>query len=274
MISVGKFAQMCRVSVKTLRYYDQIGLLHPAYVDENSGFRYYQIDQLDDMVAISRYKRFGFSLSQIASLNLHDPGANREAIGRQKSILTSQLRHLQSALQELELELKQVERNGKLMNEQEKMIQVDLTTPEAMPALSHRETMSVDDFGRAFSHVMEQMHKLNLVPGINGTRYWDQEFDSANSDMEVFVLLPKDQNSQANTTIGGTLSAHAVHTGPYSTLDKTYAAITKWIYQNGYEIHGAPYELYTLNGYQNPDPAAWQTDIFFPVAKATPAKPE
>lgn len=268
MISVGKFAQMCRVSVKTLRYNDQIGLLHPAFVDENSGFRYYQIDQVDDMVAISRYKRFGFSLSQIAAMDLEDPGANREVLFEQKTILTSRLRQIHSALQELEMELKQAERKTQTMTEPMNSVKVDLTTPAEMPVLSHREMMSVDDFGRAFSRVMERMQKMHLIPGMNGARYWDQEFDRDRSDMEVFMILAPEQKEQADTAIGGTLSAHAVHTGPYSTLDKTYAAITKWIYQNGYEIDGAPYELYTVNGFQNPDPATWQTDIYFPVKKA------
>lgn len=68
MIPIGKFSRTCQVSVKTLRLYDQLGLLKPAYIDESNSYRYYEPDQLDTMIAIQRYKRFGFSLDEIKTM--------------------------------------------------------------------------------------------------------------------------------------------------------------------------------------------------------------
>ena len=68
MIPIGKFSRICQVSVKTLRLYDQIGILKSAYIDANSSYRYYEPDQLDTMIFIQRYKRFGFSLEEIKSM--------------------------------------------------------------------------------------------------------------------------------------------------------------------------------------------------------------
>ena len=50
-------------------------------------------------------------------------------------------------------------------------------------------------------------------------------------------------------------------------LDESYARLVKWIEENGYQTTGAPYELYVKNGYENPNPATWETDIYFPVEK-------
>ncbi len=45
MFKIGDFSKLSRVSVKTLRYYDKLGLLKPAHVDHFTGYRYYSADQ-------------------------------------------------------------------------------------------------------------------------------------------------------------------------------------------------------------------------------------
>jgi len=45
MFKIGDFSRISQVSVKTLRYYDEIGLLKPAHVDRFTGYRYYSVDQ-------------------------------------------------------------------------------------------------------------------------------------------------------------------------------------------------------------------------------------
>lgn len=49
MLQIGEFSRICQVSVKTLHHYDKIGLLAPAEVDRFTGYRYYQISQIDEM---------------------------------------------------------------------------------------------------------------------------------------------------------------------------------------------------------------------------------
>ena len=51
MLKIGEFSKLAKTTVKTLRYYDEIGLLKPVFVDDN-GYRYYIIDQLNDLLKI------------------------------------------------------------------------------------------------------------------------------------------------------------------------------------------------------------------------------
>ena len=67
LISIGQFSKICSVSVKTLRYYDEVDLLKPAKVDPLTGYRYYGKNQLNDMLTINRLKRYGFPLIEIKS---------------------------------------------------------------------------------------------------------------------------------------------------------------------------------------------------------------
>ena len=49
MLQIGEFSKICQVSVKTLHHYDKIGLLAPTEVDRITGYRFYQLEQIDTM---------------------------------------------------------------------------------------------------------------------------------------------------------------------------------------------------------------------------------
>ena len=65
MLSIGEFSKICGVSQKTLRYYDEIGLIKPHEINPNSNYRYYSIDQLENMLFIIKLKSYNFSLDEI-----------------------------------------------------------------------------------------------------------------------------------------------------------------------------------------------------------------
>jgi DNA-binding transcriptional MerR regulator len=66
MFSIGDFSRLARVSCRLLRYYDQIGLLRPALVDDATGYRSYSADQLPRLNRMLVLKELGFSLEEIA----------------------------------------------------------------------------------------------------------------------------------------------------------------------------------------------------------------
>jgi DNA-binding transcriptional MerR regulator/effector-binding domain-containing protein len=68
MLSIGEFARLGGVSVRTLRHYDEIGLLHPATVDPGTGYRGYSADQLGRLNRIVALKELGLSLTQARRL--------------------------------------------------------------------------------------------------------------------------------------------------------------------------------------------------------------
>jgi DNA-binding transcriptional MerR regulator len=68
MLKIGDFSRISQVSVKTLRYYDEIGLFRPAMVDRSTGYRYYSEEQLPQLNRILALKDLGLSLDQIARM--------------------------------------------------------------------------------------------------------------------------------------------------------------------------------------------------------------
>lgn len=68
MYKISEFVELCGVSAKLLRYYDSIGLLMPAVVAPNTGYRLYSAEQVLRFKRIALLKALGFTLHQIAQL--------------------------------------------------------------------------------------------------------------------------------------------------------------------------------------------------------------
>src|SRR5512140_443157 len=68
MFKIGEFSRLSRVSIRMLRYYDQLGLLKPSQTDRLTGYRYYSADQLPRLNRILALQDLGFSLEQIGGL--------------------------------------------------------------------------------------------------------------------------------------------------------------------------------------------------------------
>ena len=68
MLSIGEFSKICKVSTKTLRYYDEIGLINPSKINQENGYRYYSIEQLETMLFVNRLKQYNFSLEEIRAI--------------------------------------------------------------------------------------------------------------------------------------------------------------------------------------------------------------
>jgi DNA-binding transcriptional MerR regulator len=68
MLRIGEFSKIAQVSIKTLRYYDRLGLLKPAHIDRYNGYRYYNLYQLPRLNRILALKDLDFSLDQIQEL--------------------------------------------------------------------------------------------------------------------------------------------------------------------------------------------------------------
>ena len=77
MLRIGEFSRRGRVSVKALRHYEAFGLLRPGHVDVATGYRYYAMDQLDDLHRLMVLRALGLSLERIRQVLQDDPSPER-----------------------------------------------------------------------------------------------------------------------------------------------------------------------------------------------------
>jgi DNA-binding transcriptional MerR regulator len=103
MLRIGDFGRIARVSVQTLRHYDDLGLLKPVEVDAFTGYRYYAFDQLPRLHRILALKDLGLSLEEIAELMaLWDADECRPVATRLRDLVDDKIRATRARIVELE----------------------------------------------------------------------------------------------------------------------------------------------------------------------------
>ncbi len=114
MFKIGDFSRLTRVSLKTLRHYDEIDLFKPAFVDPFTEYRYYSFDQLPRLNRILALKGLGFSLDQIQQMLADDLKVEelRGMLRLRRTQLQREAAQAQEKLAQVEIRLRQIEREG------------------------------------------------------------------------------------------------------------------------------------------------------------------
>lgn len=266
MLTIGQMSKACSVTVKTLRHYDKIGLLRACEVDRFTGYRYYSEDQIGRMLLIDRLKRYGFSLSDIQGLmQISDPGEMERQLKRQRFRLERELEHLQITIRELNTHLDDFERTGDVMSYQNQY-EVVLKQSEEKALLTERHNMSVEEFGTYYSRIFQKIVQDQIEStGVTLAIYHDDEFDAAHSDVELAVEIT--DREKADCILESRLCATTIHRGAYSGLPDAYGKVFAWLKAEGYQLDGAPFEIYLKTAFDKLPPEEWETEIYFPVRR-------
>ncbi|GAB4117099.1 MAG: MerR family transcriptional regulator [Roseiflexaceae bacterium] len=270
MLKIGDFAKLARVSVRTLRYYDEIGLLVPDLVDQYSNYRYYAAAQLRRLNRIIALQDLGFSLEQIHELLRED-------------LPFEQLKGM--------LRLKQAEQQQRVQQEQERLARVaarlaQIEQEQNPPAydvvlkeIPSQLVASVRGFvpghqaiGMLFGELFQGLASYQTtgrVSGIPITIWHDDISDEQRMDAEALIALNQRLPPAGRMQIYETQPmqvASVVHHGSYQHLSAAYTAIVDWIEQQHYQIVGPNWEIYIHSAQPvRQDDPSYVTEILFPI---------
>lgn len=114
LLTIGKMAEMNRISIPTLRLYDKKGLLKPRYIDPESGYRYYDIHQNARLDMIAYMKELGMSLSEIYDVfQKKDVTVIEEVLTKKSKQIHEQMEKLQERKDSVERAIMSIERYRK-----------------------------------------------------------------------------------------------------------------------------------------------------------------
>lgn len=273
MLSIGEFSKICGVSTKTLRYYDEIGLINPDEINPENGYRYYSIRQLKKILFISRLKTYHFSLEEIKTILESEEDQAEELLG---SALQLKKRAIQEKLNAFEYTLKQMsndilslEKGISIMSYLDH-IEVQLVETQPLNILYIRQMLSSDDYaagyGKYFGRLYEKIavEKLTLL-GTPMTIYHSPEYNPAGNDTEF--AIPIKEAVKGTRDLPGGLCAKSVFKGAYAELTSVYARLGEWVVKEGYKLVKSPYEVYVTDPNQAAVPDDLVTEVYFPVKK-------
>jgi DNA-binding transcriptional MerR regulator len=273
MIRIGDFSKLSRVSVKTLRYYDEMGLLKPIEVDRFTGYRYYEFDQLPRLYRILALKDLGFSLEEIGHLLEGDLSTEqmRGMLKLRQAEIRQRVEDEAERLERVELWLREIEQEDSMSR-----YDVVIKKIEPIKVASVRGVVPTPPDQRSlWDELMRYLHETGArMAGTPMALYHDPEFKERNWGIEVCIPVVDETPSNGRIKVhdlpGVEKMACVVHTGPFATIGEAYDAIAKWIDQNGYHIVGPGRELNlrlpeTLGDQNDPNTV---NEIQFPVEKA------
>ncbi|MGE5072235.1 MAG: MerR family transcriptional regulator, partial [Anaerolineae bacterium] len=152
MFKIGEFSRLSRVSVRMLRYYDQLGLLKPSQTDPVTGYRYYSAEQLTRLNRILALQDLGFSLQQIGDL-LDEELPSAQLLGMLRLKRAEMEQAIQAGQQRLRrLEARMAQLDGASAG---RTYDIVLRSVEPQLVASARETVADDERIQAIFHEVE-----------------------------------------------------------------------------------------------------------------------
>jgi len=271
MIKIGDFSKLSYVSIKTLRYYDEMGLLKPISIDCETGYRYYAVSQLSRLNRILALKDLGFSLQQIGQV-LNEgisPEQLRGMLRLKRAELQQQIAGEQERLGRIEARLNTIDMEDTMPNYDVILKQVD-----AQLVAGVRETLaSYPEVGRLFSEIDDYLARIGVDGrSLTGVAIWhDDEHKTSDIDSEAVIYLkqplPADERVKVYELPAAAM-ASVVHKGSYNNFRYAYEALGRWIEANGYTVVGPNREVYLYCSQPvRQDDDSYVTEIQFPVAK-------
>ncbi|MCQ2329859.1 MAG: MerR family transcriptional regulator [Paludibacteraceae bacterium] len=269
-LKIGEFSRMMQVTIKTLRFYEQKGLLLPCQVDEWTGYRYYSIEQMQKLSSIREMQWLGFSLDEIKEMyeaELHEP--TDEQI-KEKLIQTErQIKELSA-------------RRAQLLNwkkSRKKIKTMDKFSIQRLPEIivaSHREVLrNYEAIGQMCVNVIApEMLRLGckcLQPGYCFSVEHNDSYQPENVDIEYCEQVEemgKDSSIIQFKRLPEVPTALCMkHYGTYDRFYESYVEVFKYIEQHGYKVVGRPRCCYVDGIWNQEDPEKWLSIIQVPVEK-------
>ena len=273
LLPIGRFAQLTGLTVRAVRHYGELGLLQPAYVDPDTGYRYFAAEQVAEAEAIRRLRFLELALDEIREiLEDGDPSFTHERLVRHRAKMAELAATTEQILATLQ----------RIIEGREKLVphtpdirsEVEIKDVPAQPVLLIRERAPQERLSEvipaAFNDIAAYLHERGLEavgPPVTVCPFADEEgmVDIENC-WPVAASIPGRGRIESATLPACTVLTYR-HRGHYQGLDRSYRALLALIEREALTTTAPPREIYWTDPEELPDPADWVTEIQFPIVR-------
>lgn len=266
MLRIGEFSKLTKTTIKALRYYDELGILKPAFVDGETLYRYYTEVQIEIAQRIQMYKSAGLSCKDIAKIFKGE--ANIDCL---LSLRKKELEILKTDL------VRKIENINRLVNNNE--------TQAYTPCVKEIDSFDVycsrsfiSDISKIRDFILLTMNELKRTnpdvgfpsPDYCCVIYPGDSYREENIFVEYVQSVDKigtDTDVIKFKKLEPITAVSVVHFGGYETLCDAYLSAVKYALENGYEICANARERYIDGAWNCKEKQEWKTEIQLPVKK-------
>jgi DNA-binding transcriptional MerR regulator len=270
-LSIGDFSRATHMTVKTLRHYHRIGLLEPAEIDPDTGYRRYTVEQLAVAQVIRRFRALDMPLEEIqALLSASDPDTRNQRI-------TAHLTHLERALDRTQSAVTSIRELLAPPSPAGTPDQIELRTVPAADAAAITALVDVKDSVAWLQGALGELRGTLAAgdaraSGPAGGIYTDELFTDHRGEVTIFIPcseIVRPTGRVTATVIPATELAVIEHRGPLANVDRAYATLAAYVARHAIGVDGPIREYYLVGQQDTPDSQQWRTEIGWPVFRTS-----
>ena len=264
---MGDFSRATHLSVKTLRHYHEVGLLAPATVNPDTGYRYYSDTQIPAAQVIRRLRDLGMPVAEVkAVLAAPDAPARNALIASHLNRLETELAQTRAAVESL--------RN--LLQPPDDATAIEHRSVPATAAAAIGAVVGRADILAWWQGALGELHATVRAQGLHPTGpsggvYASELFQHDRGEATVFIPVEGRVRSIGRVTpltVPAAELAIISHHGSLSDADLSYAKLGSYAATHEISIDGPLREYYLRGAGDTPDEADWRTEIGWPIFRA------
>jgi DNA-binding transcriptional MerR regulator len=263
-LTIGAFSRLTHLSIKTLRYYHQVGLLEPADVDPDSGYRYYRPGQAQTAQLVRRFRDLDMPVADVKAV-LEAPD-----LGSRDAILADHLDRMREQLRQTEAAVATLRR---MLGGTTEPIAIQERTLPGGSTIAIAAYVTRSDIEAWWMEALLALQSIAARAGLEptgpaGGLYDDELFTEEKGHARVYLPV-KDSPSLDGTDVRWELPegrfAVALYRGAHDDVDRTYTGLGHYAAAHGCDGAGPVRELYLVGALDTPDVARWRTEICWPL---------
>jgi DNA-binding transcriptional MerR regulator len=267
LFSVGEFSKITGLSIKAVHLYHEKGLLTPALIDSQTGYRYFDGRNVEQARTIRKLREMSFSLEEIRIVlgNFEDEILLLDVLESKREQIRAQLSHLKGIAELLDAIIAS-EKEARTMADTNVVVQEKQLEP--LLVAGKRWKGRYEDSGSAFAELGKKVGRWMAGKPMN--LYYDAEFKEDDADIQSCVPLrtkPQNPDGLLVQELPGGKFISLIHRGPYAEMGKSYERLFAYLHQKGLRAQLPSREVY-LKGpgmIFRGNPKNYLTEIQIPV---------
>lgn len=270
MFKIGEFSKLTRVSIRMLRYYDEMGLLKPAEIDRFTNYRLYSVEQIPVLNKITFLRDLGFHISEITDALGHwEDGSIINQLDRKRIELECAIKAQQDRLAEIELAKRDIRQKKIAIH-----YSVSMKSIPSYPVLSLRRV--VCDYyaeGQLWKEMSAFAGENNISISENTfTIYHDADYREADVDIEVCAPVKRMGEDACGFTYRLTepvpVMACTMVYGPFKNIAGAYRSFADWLQAHSqYRMSGQSRQIVHRGPWNEEHADQYLTEIQIPLEK-------
>ena len=277
--TIGQMAELCNVSTRILRYYDQNGIVVPAYRDRETNYRYYTESQIEQILLLQELRNLSFPVKTISKLFVdRDLTAFETELEHHRRELQEQIAELQ-AKHDLTLDILlrvirgriSIENTQKVQENKFQVVHFHRRTVVYTRYISYINVKKLFLSRRAELMKIITENKYNIVSSnmaIFHSGYLQQFSDRPEDecgDLEVFMEVKNGDSGKHCRVIEGCDAVSGVFIGPYKNMEPFYKEMEQYAEDNNIPLVGTSIEEYLVGATMTDNPNNYVTKIYLPI---------